>query len=144
LRLVSLLFKNTASVRSLELKLVIGQKEYITCGLVDTGNMLSDPLDGRPVIIVKKSVLFGNEKIKVSAILNNADTDYKKLIRIIPIKGVGQTKVLYGLRCKAYLLNGKKNTEIKATEAVCAIDEDEGSFGGFDALIPAVISDYVD
>ena len=57
--------------------------------LIDTGNMLKDPLSGNPVIIVSKEALSGIIPIDANADDMEEMCRYIKDIRLIPFKAVG-------------------------------------------------------
>ncbi len=71
---------------NLPVRLSIGNKEISCIGLVDTGNSLFDPLTGKPVIILERSVM---EKHNITIPI--------KGFRVIPFRSIGkQNGVLKG------------------------------------------------
>ena len=92
-------------VYTVEIK--IEDKSEITKLLLDTGNMLKDPLTKSPVILVEKRVLINllpDELIKLMEQNNGGDIneileEYKKRIRIIPFTSVGkQNGMMFGIK----------------------------------------------
>lgn len=92
-------------VYTVEIK--IEDKSEITKLLLDTGNMLKDPLTKSPVILVEKRVLVNllpDELIKLMEQNNGGDIneileEYKKRIRIIPFTSVGkQNGMMFGIK----------------------------------------------
>ena len=92
-------------VYTVEIK--IEDKSEITKLLLDTGNMLKDPLTKSPVILVEKRVLINllpDELIKLTEQDNGGDIneileEYKKRIRIIPFTSVGkQNGMMFGIK----------------------------------------------
>lgn len=92
-------------VYTVEIK--IEDKSEITKLLLDTGNMLKDPLTKSPVILVEKRVLINllpDELIKLMEQDNGGDIneileEYKKRIRIIPFTSVGkQNGMMFGIK----------------------------------------------
>ena len=110
-------------------------EETITC-LVDTGCMACDPFDSKPVIIVKKNS-FGLTR-ELGDLMNYPDIEVKKRIRVIPIKTLGEEKILLGIRSDYIKL---KNSTTKQKDIVIALDEEGGSFSGYIALAPLLITE---
>jgi hypothetical protein len=68
--------------------------------LIDTGNLVKDPMNMNPVIFLKRSCA---ENIIPSAIIDLTDvdslsSDYRKRIRLIPVTRKDQTHVMTGIR----------------------------------------------
>ena len=85
----------------------INNKFKLTKLLLDTGNMLKDPLTNSPVILVEKKILetlVPEELIKIMEQKNGGDIneileEYKKRIRIIPFTSVGkQNGMMIGIK----------------------------------------------
>lgn len=102
-----------------ELTVKIGTKRYDLLGLVDSGNLLKDPLSGKSVVLVSKSSQIGVEIEKIEDI-------YKKYIPYSAIDGEG---LLKGIVPKEILINGESACAIVATT-------NAGNFGGYTALVP--------
>ena len=79
--------------------------------MLDTGNMLTDPLTGHPVIIAEKSALKGIVPIGVDLTDPIAMSQHIKGIRLIPFKSLG---------CENGLLAGFKPDKVCAD---CDISE---------------------
>ncbi len=88
-------------------KIKINNKSNLTKLLLDTGNMLKDPLTNSPVILVEKKILetlVPEELIKIMEQKNGGDIneileEYKKRIRIIPFTSVGkQNGMMIGIK----------------------------------------------
>ena len=90
--------------------------------LRDSGNMLRDPLSGRSVAVISASAA---QKLSVSA-----DTINVSHVRIIPVKSVGYTGMLYGFLPDLAFVDGKK------LKLCVAIDQKSSDFSGYDAIIP--------
>lgn len=85
----------------------INNKSCLTKLLLDTGNMLKDPLTNSPVILVEKKILktlVPEELIKIMEQKNGGDIneileEFKKRIRIIPFTSVGkQNGMMIGIK----------------------------------------------
>jgi len=130
LRLLLIIFVGTKTEVNTRLKISLLGKETVTDALVDSGNLLSDPIDSTPVVIVKRSAL--SDLIGNKSILE--DERFKTKIRIIPTKTVVGEKVFMGIRSD-YISIGKEDFKFENT--IIAIDEEEGTFGGYSALLPS-------
>ena len=128
LKIVFTLFFASGRETCVELLININEETISVNALVDSGNLLVDPMSASPVIIVKEKAV----PLKISEVESNSLL--KTRIRLIPAKGIGGSKILMGLRCDSISVNG----------TVCnintiAIDEEEGSYGGYYALAPASV-----
>jgi len=81
-------------VKNAELTVTIGTEKYELSGLLDSGNLLKDPLTGRCVILV-------SEKSNVGSQIEKIDDIYKRYIPYSDINGEG---LLKGVIPKEYLL----------------------------------------
>jgi stage II sporulation protein GA (sporulation sigma-E factor processing peptidase) len=130
LKVVYLLFFGATKERRVDIELEINDKILSVTALVDSGNLLIDPMNARPVILVKIGAL----KLIKNASDIEADDNLKTRIRLIPAQGIGGSKILTGLRCDMIRINGSVSNI-----TTIAIDEEEGSFGGYLALAPASV-----
>ena len=77
------------------IKIIIEKKQVETTAIVDTGNMLKDPITGVPVIVVESSLL---EKIIPKEILQNTEQiiggDFKNVPEIIRNKYIAKLKLI--------------------------------------------------
>ena len=131
LKLVFLVFYSSKSEKNVNIIICLnGEFEKISA-LVDSGCFLCDPLDGKPVIIVKKRL------IGLTNHINNVSTskneEIKKRVRIIPVKTLGEERILMGLRTDYIEIEGRKQ---RYENIVIALDNGEGSFGGYAAIAP--------
>ena len=107
-----------------------GEFEKISA-LVDSGCFLCDPLDGKPVIIVKTGLIgFTKGLVEFGASENE---EIKRRVRIIPVKTLGEERILMGLRTDYIEIEGRKQ---RYDNIVIALDNEEGSFGGYAAIAP--------
>jgi stage II sporulation protein GA (sporulation sigma-E factor processing peptidase) len=103
--------------------------------LVDNGNRLKDPMDNSAVTIVKAKALWKKFEGKdFSSILEQIGPEYKTKIRLIPVNSFGAERLLVGIRGEIKIKIRKKEETVNT---VIAIDEEEGSFAGYSAIIPA-------
>ena len=143
LRLFIMMFSNSINQKSARILIEIGDKSLGLDAMIDTGNLVKDPMNMNPVIFIKKAFA---EKILPSEVieLSNLDSltpDFRKRIRLVPVTRNSQTHVMTGIRVdRVMVFNGNSKEAIDAT---IVIDKEEGTFGGYYALAPyvAVCSD---
>jgi len=136
IKLVLSLFSSTKSERAAMLTIDFLGKNITLEAFVDTGNLLKDPMDRVPVMLIKRSVaegLFPEGIPRLQA--HKINEKYQKHLRLVPMKVGDKTVILIAFKPDTVRFNGKKgDVEIKIT---VAIDEGEGSFGGYRALLPS-------
>ena len=100
--------------------ITIKDKKFILKGLCDSGNLLTEPLTGKCVILVSEKTLIGS--------LINNESDLKK--RYIPYHGVEKEGILKGIIPQKILVN-----ECEKSAIIAPIENK--SFEGYDALVPS-------
>lgn len=138
LRLFIMVFANSINEKSVRIIVELGDEVLGLDALVDTGNLVKDPMNMNPVIFLKRS--YAEKIIPTHVIeLSHIDTlsnDFKKRIRLIPVTRNSETHVMTGIRVdKVIIYNGKSKEPIDAT---IVIDKEEGTYGGYYALVPYV------
>lgn len=136
LRLMLIVFADTRYEKNAKIKIGLFGNEVSTEAFVDSGNFLRDPIDSSPVVIVKRSViseLIGNKGI-------TEDERFNTKIRIIPTKTVVGEKIFIGFKSD-YIVIG--NDMAKFNNTVIVIDEEEGTFGGYSAILPVCFSEGI-
>lgn len=117
-----------------EADIVITNKDgtFSLKGISDSGNLLTEPLSGRPVIILEKRAFLKTVKAEMRYAFENEDFSSQiTALRIIPYKTVSGSSVLYGYLPNEIMVNGK------IVDAVVAMGKD--NFDGKQALIPACL-----
>lgn len=136
-----ILIKKKASRRTAEIRISVGNRRTVLTGLVDSGNLLSEPAGGLPVAIctyeklepllpVGVRPLFRDSKI---GLLEFADPQFARKIRMIPISHVGGKGMLVGIIPDKAEING----EVKKLCIACTSETQ--SFGDKECIIPANI-----
>ena len=132
-------FSNIEGEDSVEIEISFCGKTLRTEAFVDSGNLAIDPMDMRPVMLIKESVardLFPESVVT----LHDPDLlsrEQRRRIRLIPISRGGTTHVLTGVRTDGvFVVAGGTLEPISVT---VAIDKEGGSFGGFEALVPSAV-----
>lgn len=131
-------FSHIESEGCVKIKIEVLDKSVICDAFVDSGNMATDPMDMRPILILKpslaKSILPSNV-IELSDV-DGIDKEMRRRIRLIPISGASGVKVLTGVRPdRVLVIRDGHEEEIFVT---LAIDKEGGDFGGYPALMPSV------
>lgn len=136
-------FSKTRCEGSVLLEICFHGQTVRTEAFVDSGNLAIDPMDMRPVMLLKRRLA---EEFLPQGVLHLSDPDLldrdiRRRIRLIPVSRGGVTHVLVGVRAdKVSVISDEGEQEVSVT---LAIDREEGSFGGFDALMPSAALGYV-
>ncbi len=137
-------FSNTKCAGSVVLEIDFLDKKIKTEAFVDSGNLAIDPMDMRPVLLIKTELarLLLPENVIHLRDPDAIDREIRKRIRLIPISRGGATHVLTGVRADhvRVITDTDKCEEVSVT---LAIDREEGSFGGYEALMPAAALENV-
>lgn len=135
-------FSSNQTERRVKTNITFLGKSLTLDAFVDSGNLAVDPMDMRPVLILKETYareLFSKDIIELSD-PDILPKEVRKRIRLLPITRGGHTHVLVGVRVDSVSV-GEEMEEISVT---VAIDKEGGDFGGYYALMPsAAISDAV-
>ncbi len=132
--------KRSRSLRSCQVSVATHSGEHSFDGITDTGNLLTDPMSGRPVIILRKKDMMSilpRDLIPIfesqdPAKLTEADGKYYSSLRLIPSSSVGGNKLLLAYLPKNIIVDG---VEVSALIAM----GNEESYGGHAALIPEIL-----
>lgn len=128
-------FSGNESEGSVDIEISFGNNRAITSAFIDSGNLAIDPMDMRPVMLVKKELagqLFPQNIIDLTDI-DSLDRGVKKRIRLVPVTRGGETHVLVGVKADSVKIAGG-GEEIAVTVVV---DKEGGTFGGYKALLPS-------
>ena len=136
--LIGALLRRRRGVHSCEIRLAFdGVESELSC-LVDSGNLLTDPLSGTPVIFVKAaSARFLPDDLLMAMTDGIASLDVHtiKRLRLIPSKTVSGNGMMVAAVPERCYLGVRGEWEPK--KALIAVDFTDGDFGGFPALVPA-------
>ncbi len=139
LRLVCASFSGTSSERTCEVSFEFLSRSVRIGALVDSGNLLKDPLDGTPVMLWKASDASHRLPVHLTAGKLPTDERMKSRIRLIPVRSGNATRILTGYRMSDVTVSaGKKNGKVNL---IIAIDEEGGTYGGYNALLPSAALD---
>lgn len=116
--------KRRIEVRTVTVSINDGDLTLRIEGLVDTGNLITDPLSGDAVILVKSSEFSAG--FEVSA---------RHGYRALPASGVGHA-LLFAFRPETVGIRSMPFGHFENRRAIVAVDESEGSYAGCAALVP--------
>ena len=141
LRIAISFFGGFIKERSVKLSAELLGIRFSQDALVDSGNYLKDPIDGTPVTLVKAGAL--NKRLEgktFSEILELIEPRFKTKIRLIPTNSIGGKRLLVGVLSDIKVKSKFKKKDL-VLKTVIAIDEEEGSYAGYSAIIPASFLD---
>ncbi|MBE6563388.1 MAG: hypothetical protein E7660_06590 [Ruminococcaceae bacterium] len=106
--------------------------------LVDTGNLITEPVSGLPVIFVRKALFSGCADAELlCGEVSDAEKlspDTRRRVRVVSVRRVGEAKLLWGIVTGGIFLKTKKGRG-KPIRAVMVIEDVDG-YGGFDCIVP--------
>lgn len=137
----SKLMKNKISKERISVKLRFCDKQTGFSGIADSGNLLTEPLGGLPVIVCSYTVLEPVLPLGIRPLFKEcnvgliefADPEFVKKIRIIPISHIGGKGLIIGIIPDELSVNGR---QIKACVA-CSVNTEH--FGETDSAVPASV-----
>ena len=120
----------------------LGGKQVDLRGMVDTGNLLRDPIGGRVVICAEKSALAPILSPTLKQVMGGAaphrsslSPSEAKRIRVIPTATATGSGLLYGFLPDRVILTSEGTTHVREVDAVVAVTQI--STGGAEALVPS-------
>ena len=136
-RILLILFSNSISEKSMHLHIEVENKCADVDALVDSGNLVKDPMNMCSVVFLNRTVasqLFPREVLELSD-LDKLEMSFKKRVRLIPVTRNGETHIMTGVRVdNISVVVGYSCEEIDATVVI----DKEGTYGGYDALAPYI------
>lgn len=123
--------KKLPSRRTADIELYFCKKNIKLCGMVDTGNIVHDPISGKPIIIVNAHDVISiiPPQIKDAILsgcvqqLENIPSQYIGKVRLIPGESVSGHCLLIGLvPDKIIISNEKKSAEVSALFAPAVLN----------------------
>lgn len=134
------------SGKSVTLTVLLNKKSVQFNALTDSGNLLTDPVSGRPVIVASADAVRDLFDEKTFEILKNgdvsklteADRSLRNRLRLIPKNTLNENKILTGFVPDSLIItNGNESKERDAVIAVT--DASKNHFGGLSATVPTSI-----
>ena len=140
IKLVAALLAGHARPHSVGLTVELCGKTLSCDALVDSGNFLRDPADLSPVMLVKAKAAAAllPRGIDFSAPGADLPDPWRRKVRLIPIKRGSETLIRIGFVPDAVYKTGRPDEALSLT---LAVDPEEGSYAGYDALVPGAVFD---
>lgn len=143
------LFRRTGSQQNALLTVSLNGQSVTLSGLVDSGNLLTDPLDGKPVIPVKTDAIEALLSPALVAALRSGTVSSEQVpetprLRLIPAATATGRSLIVGIRPDRLVIRlPDMGRELEAVALIAPLDLPET--GGADrsvaeALIPAVLT----
>ena len=140
------IFSFNGRIEKVDVKISDGNAEFCTKALVDSGNLVREPISGRPCVIVRvkdvKNVIpsdLYDEVIGGGNGLSRLSAETLMKTRLVPIKGIGESKIMLAYRPKQIEVN--RNRQTKTVDAFLLIDGVSGDekYGGAAMIVPLSI-----
>ena len=144
------IIRNKLSKKSLlcNIKIKFCNKELKTTALIDTGNLLKDPISNMPVIVVENTVLYdilpkqilnNLEKILGGELKNFSDDikeNYISKLKVIPFSSLGkQNGMLLGIKAEEVTIETEEECITKDNVIVGIYDKSLTKHGEYRALV---------
>lgn len=116
-----------------------GENRYTGRALIDSGNLLTDPLSGLPVVLIRASdarTFAGGEVDGKFAGIMPDGIGLSPGVRAVPVRGVTDTRILYGFLCHSLRIR-KGNRILHRSAVVCVDRQSPKGYGGCGVLLPA-------
>lgn len=137
IKLISIIFARSYSEKSVRLSIKFIEKSVEFDALVDTGNLLIDPIDSTPVMLITQGLA---DKIITTGVpreIGSVTNDLKKYVRIIPVSKGTEHKIYIGFLPDSVEL--KKKNKWERIKLIFVVEPDSTGYGGYEALAPASV-----
>ncbi|MBR4959722.1 MAG: sigma-E processing peptidase SpoIIGA [Clostridia bacterium] len=125
------LLQKRMGTKTAEVRIVLHGVTAKLTVLVDSGNLLTDPLTGRPVILVSGEAVL---PLELPASGTETALTSPEYMLPVPAKGAFGTRLLWALKPDLLFVNGQKRDALVAAESVPA-----DHFGGYAGTCPTVL-----
>ncbi len=138
-------FARRSSVKRAEIEVVYGGRRARLSGMTDTGNLLREPISGRPCIVADIGAMEGVLPAEILRVARKKDVQgwegihasHVKNLRLIPTKTASGEGILVGVRMEKITVNFGKGA--RQVDALLALTELGESAEGSRALIPTTL-----
>ncbi len=135
------LFRRKRAIRTCAVRMRFDGRDMELTALVDSGNLLEDPVSGTPVIFLKgraaRALLPKNLLIAMKNGVASLSLPDAGKLRVIPNRTVsGDGILLAAVPERVYL---KSSGVWEARRALVAVDFSDGDYGGFEVLVPEIL-----
>lgn len=135
------IIKKQKSIKTAEIEIVIQKQNVLLTALIDSGNLLREPISGKAVIVACYSSLRSVIPTELLDLFKNQDistTRNEELLsklRLIPTHSVGKNGLLFALLPDSVKVNGNP------VDAYVAVDTAKNSYGEYQAIIPSALTE---
>lgn len=140
------IFSREVSEHSCKVMVEINGRKKKIDALIDSGNLLEDPISAKKVIIITlKSIkpiisnLLFTQLLKGIDGIKDLPTEEAMRIRLIPVRSIGSNKIILGYKPDKIEIEGlkKRQTHVYTVDAILGIlSDEEENLSGYDAIIP--------
>ena len=134
------LFRRKRAIRTCSVRMTFDGRENEWTALVDSGNLLEEPVSGTPVIFLKGKAARSLPTYLLCAMKTGAaslSAENVGKLRVIPSRTVtGNGILLAAVPENLFLLS---NGVWEPRRALVAVDFSDGDYGGFEALVPEIL-----
>ena len=134
------IIKRKTAEKTCELDITLDNNKVTLTALVDSGNLLKEPISGKPVVITTFESVRKIIPIELFGLFRNKDTDslkksdYSSRIRLIPASTINSKGLLFAFSPDSVILDKA------SVDAYVAITNEIESFGGYPAIVPNEIT----
>lgn len=136
LKLLIMLFSSQATAGVVHVNIKICDYSVDSDALVDSGNLVKDPMNMNPVMFIKPELArsFLPRAITELSSLDLLEGELRRRVRLVPVSRDGKTQIMTGVRPDSVevTLDGRR----ESVDITVVIDREGGKFGGCDALVP--------
>lgn len=135
-------FRKKSAQRRADVEITYDGKKAKLSAMTDSGNLLREPISGRPCIVADISSIENIIPAKLARAAKNKDIGIietlppkdAKRVRVIPIRTAGGDGILIALRAETVTVDGGDGA--KEVDALIALSDIEKSADGSEALLP--------
>lgn len=143
------LLGKTSHVKTIEVTVTHGKKSVTFTALSDSGNLLCEPVSGRPAILVGYDVISSVIPYEVLSLIRTGSYEKMSILsaanlrrtRLIPAKGIGDGIILIGFVPDKITVKKSGRGGIRTVDAIIAVDaKRSGDYSGCEGIIsPSLI-----
>lgn len=118
-----------------------GENTYTGRALIDSGNLLTDPISGLPVVLIRASdarTFAGNEVDGKFAGVMSDRIGLSPGVRAVPVRGVTDTRILYGFLCHNLCIRQGRRMVCRSA-VICVDRQSNQGYGGCGVLLPSAL-----
>ena len=133
-------FSDECRIKTVDVRIECLGKSNVLTLMCDSGNLLTDPISGKPVILMRKNELLSLLPSELIPFFESSDVGkmsdvppgHVTAVRLIPSVSVGGDRLLFGYLPKRITVDGVD------VSAVLAMGEND-LYGSYPALVPEIL-----